>query len=808
MFKNFLKVSIRNLVRNKTYSFINILGLSIGMVCSILITLFIVDELSYDRYHENAENIYRVGLSGSFGGNELKAYVTGSPAGQTFVEQIPEVLKSSRVVKASFASAEMVVNIDERQYLEENVFYVDSTFFDIFDVDFINGNPQGALSSPYKVILSESTARKYFGNTNVVGKSIQLFGDEYLITGIVEDTPSNSHFHYNILISIVSSDIPTYTTWLANDMSYTYLLLEEGVNPRKVNEKIHDVALTHIERELVMSLGADLESFYEAGNYFKYLLQPIIEIHLHSHTDFEIEPNSNILYVYIFSIIALFILVVACINFMNLSTARSAKRAKEVGIRKVVGASRGALFRQFVFESIVLSFISLFIAMIIIESILPVFNNFISKELNVGYATNPLVIPALILLAIFVGLFSGAYSAGYLSSIKILSVIKSSVFSGKSHSWFRNFLVIFQFTVSIVLFICTFVIYSQLHYIKNKDIGFEKENILIIEKAGYLGNSFNSFKQELEKNSVVTAVAYSNTLPGKIFGGFPMSIPGENTEESYVPRLLRVGYDFDETYQLEMKEGRFFSRDFSTDSLAVIINESAVKEFGLEEPIVGQKIVTNYNNNVTEWNIIGVVKNFNFRSLHQDVGSLVLINDDGHADFISVRFNAGINHEAIQLVENTWNKFVQDAPFEYSIMENDFINLHKEEFKTGEVFMVFSLLAIFIACLGLFGLASFMAEQKTKEIGIRKALGASVLTIVRLLFKQFTLWVIIANVVAWPLAYFFMKSWLQNYAYHTDIKLWIFPAAGFLALFIALITVSYQAITAASKNPTESLRYE
>jgi putative ABC transport system permease protein len=410
-------------------------------------------------------------------------------------------------------------------------------------------------------------------------------------------------------------------------------------------------------------------------------------------------------------------------------------------------------------------------------------------------------------LAVFVGLFSGAYSAGYLSSIKVLSVIKSSVFSGKSHSWFRNFLVIFQFTVSIVLFICTFIIYSQLNYIKNKDIGFEKENVLIIEKAGYLGDSFNSFKQELEKNSIVTSVTSSNTLPGKMFGGILVVIPGENTEESYIPRLMFVGYDFDETYQLEMKEGRFFSREFATDSLAIVLNESAVREFGLEKPVVGQKIITKYNND-TERDIIGVVKNFNFRSLHQDVGSLALITYGNHVNLISVKFNTGINSEAIHLVKNTWNKFVQDAPFEYSIMENDFINMHKEEFKTGEVFMVFSLLAIFIACLGLFGLASFMAEQKTKEIGIRKAMGASILTIVRLLFKQFTIWVVIANVVAWPLAYFFMKSWLQNFAYHTDIKFWIFPAAALLALLIALITVSYQAITAASKNPTDSLRYE
>ncbi len=808
MFRNFLKVSIRNIIRNKTYSIINILGLSIGMACSILIALFILDELSYDRYHKNADNIFRVGIEGNFGGNEIKAYVTGSPVGPTYVDGIPEVISSVRVIKTTFTSSEMLVKFGDRKFIEENMLYADSTFFEIFDANFIRGNPDECLILPNQIVITESISYKYFGNLEAIGKSLEISGEEYIIAGVVEDVPANSHFHYSILISMVSAEYGDYKTWLGYDMCYTYILLKEGADLSKVSEKVQELSLKNVEKDLIEFFGTDLETFYNSGNYFKYLLQSITEIHLHSHTDFEIEANSDIKYVYIFSVIALFILIVACINFMNLSTARSAKRAKEVGVRKVVGGSRTALFRQFLLESIVLSLISLIIAMIIIESILPLFNNFISKDLNVGYSENILAIPLLVLLAIVVGLFSGVYSAGYLSSIKVLSVLKGSFFTGKSHSWFRNILVVFQFTVSIVLFISTFIIYSQLVYIKNKDVGFKRENILVVNKASYLRDSYQAFKQDLESNSMISSVTYSNTLPGKLFGGFPVGVLRGESHDSYVPRIISVDYDFAKTYKLKMKEGRFFSEEFSADSFSVVLNESAVKEFGLVEPVTGQKLLTTFGKREIFWEIVGVVENFNFRSLHQNVGSLIILPNKQQLELVSIKLNTGIDNEAIKLLRETWEKFVSDSPFDYSIMEDDFIQMHNQEFKTGEIFALFSILAIFIACLGLLGLASFMVEQKTKEIGIRKTMGASILNIIRLLLKQFSIWVLIANIIAWPLAYYLMNMWLRNFAYHTNIKLWIFPASAALALFIAIFTVVFQAVTAASRNPVNSLRYE
>ncbi|MFP4023029.1 MAG: ABC transporter permease [Thiohalospira sp.] len=809
MFKNFLKVSIRNLVRNKTYSFINILGLAIGMVCSIIIFLFIFDELSYDRYHEKSDQIYRVGIDAMMQGRKLKAFTTGAPVGRTFVNEMPEVLLSTRIIKSQINVDEAVVRYEEKKFIEENIFYVDSTFFDMFHVELIDGESGNLLTAPNQIVITESVAKRYFDDQEPIGKSLTIQGDEYLIQAVSKDCPPNTHFHYSILGSLVSLPVANSEGWMSNDYSYTYLILEKGVNADLVKQKMVDVALKYVEPEIQDVFGVTLDEFTNAGNTFEYVLQPLTDIHLKSHTDYEIEPNSNIVYIYIFSIIAVFILIIAIINFMNLSTARSATRAKEVGLRKVIGAKRESLFYQFLFESVIMSMISLIVAMVIIESVLPFFNSFTLKQLTIGYFSNIYVLPSLLLLGVVVGIVSGLYSASYLSSSKILNVIKGKVLSGSGKARFRSFLVIFQFSISIALFICTFLIYSQLNLLRNKDIGFNKKDIVIIEKADALGQSFNSFIDELESNPVIESVAASSTLPSRMFGGLPLMIEGDVENKIYSPRTISIDQNFAKTYQLELKSGRFFSEDFPSDSFAIVLNESAVRDMGLKEPVVGKRLVTSFYGNTFYWNIIGVVKNFNFRSLHQDIGPLVLTSPFlNGTNLISVKLKSEINKKSIDFIRNKWEQFVMDTPFDYSIMENDFDNLHREEFRTGDIFIIFSLLAIFIACLGLFGLASFMAEQKTKEIGIRKALGASILTIVRLLFKQFTIWVVIANVVAWPLAYFFMKSWLQNFAYQTDIKFWIFPAAALLALLIALITVSYQAITAASKNPTDSLRYE
>lgn len=809
MLRNFFKVSIRNLIRNKTYSLINILGLSIGMACSIIIFLFIFDELSYDKYHEKADQIYRIGIDATMQGTRMQGVITGAPVGRTFVNEIPEVLNSTRIINSSFNADDAVVRYEDKRFIEEGLFYVDSTFFEIFNVEFIEGESNKLLNAPNQIVITESIAKKYFGDLDPIGKSLTIQGDEYLIKAILKDCPPNTHFHYKILASLVTLPIANGEGWMSNDYSYTYLVLEKSADAYMVKQKMVDAALKYIGPELQNVFGVTIEEFTNAGNTFDYILQALTDIHLKSHTDYEIEANSNIVYVYIFSIIAIFILFIAIINFMNLSTARSAARAKEVGLRKVIGAQRKNLFYQFLFESVIMSAISLMVAMVMIESVLPYFNSFTLKQLSIGYFSNIYVLPSLVLLAIVVGVVSGLYSASYLSSSKILNVLKGKVLSGGTQSWFRSVLVIFQFAISITLFICTFLIYSQLELLRNKDIGFNKKDIVIIEKANALGESFNSFMDELESNPVVEKVTASSTLPSRKFGGLPLTVEGDAENKAYAPRVMSVEHNFAETYQLKIKEGRFFSEDFSTDTFAIVLNESAVKEMGLEKPVVGKRLITSFFGNTYHWNIIGVVENFNFRSLHQDIGPLVLASPFlNGTNLISVKLKSGITNESIDFINNKWEKFVMDTPLSYSIMEDEFDNLHSEEFRTGDIFIIFSILAIFIACLGLFGLASFIAEHKTKEIGIRKALGSSTSKIVILLLTQFTKWVLWANVIAWPVAYFFMKNWLNNFAYKININIWIFILSALLGLFIAIVTVGFKALIAARSNPVDSLRYE
>jgi len=806
MFKNFLTVAFRNISRHKVFSTINLLGLAIGLACSILIALFVMDELSYDRFHKHSENIYRIAMEGEFQGREMDGVTTGASVGETMVSEIPQVINSVRIF--NYFGKGTSVTLDNQTFLEDQLLYSDSTFFEVFSFKLKKGDPQNILNRPQTVVLTESTASRYFGDSKALGKSIEIEGTEYLVTGIAEDCPQNSHFHFDVLASLISLNVANSTTWLSNDLSYTYLLLKEGANPQKVEKQLHPIVKKNVEPELQDMMGVTLDEFVKQGNSYSYYLQPLTDIHLKSHTDFELEANSSMKYVYIFGIIAIFILFIACINFMNLSTARAAKRAKEVGMRKVAGASRGKLFRQFLLEAIFMSFIALFIAMILIESVLPFFNNLSGKELSMGYTDHWYVIPALLLLGLVVGILSGLYSAGYLSGISINQGLASSLLSGKTRSGFRNGLVVFQFSISIILFISTLLIYSQLKFIMNKDLGYQTEKVLVVKQANKLGNSWNSFKQSLEKQPGVRYVSRSESLPGMIFNGFPARTVGQKTEQSHAFRSASVDYVLDKVLDLEMKEGRFFQEDYN-DSTALVINEAAVGALGYQEPIVGKRLKTSYQGHETYWQIVGVVKNFHFRSFHQKIRPLVLLHPSWRSkEYLTVRFGNTNPQEMVRQVEKSWQDFLGEEAFQYFFLDDNHQAMHEEEFRTGKVFGVFSALAIFIACLGLFGLASFMAEQKTKEIGIRKALGAQIHTIVVLLLKQFTFWVLIANLIAWPVAYFFLNNWLQNFAYHVNMNILYFLAGSLLAFLIAVITVSYQTITAARSNPVDSLRYE
>lgn len=807
MLKNFLKVAFRNISRHKVFSWINIIGLSVGLACSILIALFVMDELSYDRFHKHADQIYRVALKGSFQGNSLNGVSTGAPVANILQEGIPEVVNSVRLV--NYYSEGATITIKDKSFQESNLFYADSTFFDVFSFDLIRGNRNTILTKPYTIVLAESTAERYFGTTDVLGKTVEIDNEEYQVAGVAEDCPENSHFHYELVASMVSLDVANSPYWLSNDFSYTYLLLEEKADYKQVEDKMWKIARQHVDSELQDLMGISLDEFLKQSNRVSYYLQPLTSIHLESHSNSEIEPNSSKKYVYIFSIIAIFILFIAIINFMNLSTARSATRAKEVGLRKVAGARKGSLFIQFLMESVLMSLLSLVLSIVLIETILPAFNNLSGKSLSIGYMTNWYVTPLLLLLGVVVGILSGLYTAGYLSNIRIQTVLKGKLLSGKNKSGFRNGLVVFQFAISIILFISTIFIYRQLDYILKKDLGYEKEKIFILEGGDKLGDSKEAFMENLSKDPRITEISSSSSIPGEGFNGFPLQAVGDDSEKSHVFRSMCVDYDLDEVFGLEMMKGDFFSEDFRMDTFSLVLNQAAVRLLGYEEPVVGKRVMTSYRGNENYWKIIGVVKNFHFHSLHQKIRPLVLLHPAVRdKEYISMKYNGQNEQYVIDKVENAWNEFVPGEPFDYLFMDEQHRQIHNEEFRTGKVFGVFSILAIFIACLGLFGLASFMAEQKTKEIGIRKALGAKTDGIVILLLKQFLFWVLVANLVAWPVAYLFLNNWFKNFAYHVNINPVFFIMGSLLAVLIAVLTVSYQAISAARSNPVNSLRYE
>jgi len=803
MLKNYLKIALRTIIKHKGISFINIVGLAIGISCSVLILLFVTNELSYDKFHKKADRIYRLAVRASIGDTKIHQTYSSSQTFRMLLEDFPEIETGVKFLNLGSTP----VMPDEKTFYESKFFAVDSTFYDVFSIPLIHGNPETVLKDPNTMVLSKNTSLKYFGDINVVGKVIKVDFSSYggivafKITGVSENVPDNSHFHYDILVS--SASFPTFinnTGWSANNF-ITYLLLQEGTSQKWFDEKLKEFTRKHMG-------GERFDKWVAQGNYWEYFLQPITEIHLNSDLNGEFEANGNKTYVYIFFVISIVILLIACINFMNLSTAKSSLRAKEVGLRKVVGSSRNKLIHQFLSEAVLLSFISLTLGIIIVECLLPVYRNLIGRQLDIHYFDNFIVIPSLLALGLIVGIISGSYPAFFLSSFKPISVLRGNTGSSRGSSLLRNILVIFQFAISIFLITGTLIIYQQLKLFQNIKLGFNKEQILVVRNPGALGNNVTPFKEVLCNYRNVIDVSGSNTLPGRSFSN--IGFGAEGVEKSFTLNLCVCDYDFLNTLKLEMAQGRFFSREFSTDSHAAILNEKAVKLLGWENPI-GKKI-NNWSRNRGNFTVVGVIKDYHYESLHQEIRPQALFLSGGYyqniESFISVRLNTENISETVKYVGSTWNDFAPEKPFEYSFLDEDYDNLYINEKQTRKLFTIFSFFAIFIACLGLFGLASFSADQRTKEIGIRKVLGASVPRIVNILNKNFIKWVLVANLIAWPAAWFMMNSWLQNFAYRIKLSWWMFILAAVLALLIALITVSFQTVKAALKNPIDSLRYE
>lgn len=805
MIKNYLKIAFRTLSKYKGYALINIFGLSIGLASAILIMLFVQDELSYDKHHEKAERIYRVGLTGRIKKDDLNTAVTCYPMASTLKEEYPIVNEATRLQPREDA----LLKIEDKQYMEKHMLFADSTVFNIFTMPFIQGDPEKALNKPNKVVLTQSAAKKYFGNKNPMGKTIEwVDGNHQLeVTGIIEDCKNNSHFHYNMLISFTTSSRANSQLWIGNNV-YTYLELQENEKPEKLKEQFPAVIKKYVGPQIEQAMGVSLEEFTEQGNQWGYFLQPLTKIYLHSDLNNEIGKTGNINNVYFFSVIALFLIVIASINFMNLSTAKSANRAKEVGIRKVTGSNRNQLIGQFLSEAILISFIALAVALILVELTLPSFNNLAQKTLSFNLLENPLFIVGIILIGLLVGLLSGSYPAFYLSRFNPSSVLKGKISSGSKNSRLRGLLVTFQFIITIILLISTLVVSRQMNFINNKDLGFNKDQVMVINRTTSLGTQAEAFRQEVLKIPGIRHASYSLHVPGTIESNTAFYEEGSSAKKTVVFDYTGTDCYFDETYNLDMASGRFFSEDYSTDSLCVVINEAAARKLDLENPIGKKLYVVNPREEDQAYKILGIAKNFNFASLHHKIRPLVMLYVNSYPANLSVQIDLSQLDQTLNEIKTKWNQFVPGQPFQYSFLKNDWEAKYRQEQRAGTIFKLFSVLAIFIACLGLLGLASFMAEQRTKEIGVRKVFGATVPSIMVILSKEVIILIGISTLISWPLAYYFMDSWLQDFAFRINLSLLTFILASVAAFMIALSTISYRAYKAAIANPAESLKDE
>ncbi|HPG39602.1 MAG TPA: ABC transporter permease [bacterium] len=813
MFSNYLKIALRNLKKYKGFTLINITGLAVGIACFIVLSLFILDELGYDSFNKNADRIYRVYVHSVVNGIETSNSKTAAPTGETLLRDFPEVENYTRIgyfEHYKFRKGDQV-------FRESGIYTADSSYFQIFSLPLLYGDANTALLKPNSLVMTETLAKKYFGDENPLGKMIQIEGrDAFQVTGVMRNYPDKSHFSCDGLLSSSTYPITQSHYWL--DLWYTtYILLREGTEPRELEEKMQKTVLDNVGPQAEALLGIRLEQFYAAGNSYGFYLQPLTSIHLRSQRDYQIDLNtewgdiktSDIVYVWFFSAVAFFILLIAVINFINLATARSENRAKEVGIRKTVGSSQFKLVGQFIIESVLMCAIAVFIALVLVELVLPWFNTLIGKKLDLQFFNNLATIPVLILFTLVVGLLAGGYPAFYLAAVQPGQILKASTGRGSGKSALRSALVIIQFTISIALIIGTIVIKKQVNYIQNKDLGFKKDFLLSINNAGVLGPRMEEFKQQLEGNPGIISLTNGSRM-------FESGIPGngylydkKSGTDPVSFQYLDVDYDFLKTFQIELRDGRFFSRDFSTDTNAVVINEAGVKDCHATDP-VGKELTKIGERGSQTFTIIGVVKDFNYESLHREVRPLAfhLCHPRQPASILTVRVASQNLPATIKYIEETWNRFIQTEGCYYTFLEQNLANMYIAEQKTGIVTTVFSILAIFIACLGLFGLAAFVIEKRFKEIGIRKILGASPLSLLGMLAQDFAKWILLANVIAWPCAWYVMNKWLQNFAYRTETSWWIFILATGLVLIIAMLTIGYQTMRAVRTNPVDSLHYE
>jgi putative ABC transport system permease protein len=810
MLKNYLLTTWRNLSRNKLFSGINLLGLAIGLACFLLIALYVLDELGYDRFNQSADRIYRVTVDAHWGGADLHMAQTPDMMGPVMKREFPGVEEYTRIYNypATYFFQK------GSQYLPETSgAYVDSTFFNVFTLPAVDGNPKTALTGPKSLVITESFAKKYFNTPFVAGRTLEMRGEKgpvpYTIGAVIKDIPANSHFHYDFLRSMKDLDYPWNQP--GNHNFFTYVLLKKGATAKTVERNFDAYFVKYVLPALKSFHINTVEDWHKSGSNLNYFLDALTDIHLDSHRIEELEPNGNRQYVYIFSIVAVFILLIACVNFMNLTTARSAGRAKEVGIRKVLGTSRRQLIRQFLTESIALVTLSLVVALGLASLGLPLFNTLAAKHIPLSHLFSPTILAALVILPLLVGGFAGSYPAFFLSAFRPVEVLKGKLKTGAGGEKLRSALVIFQFTTSIILMVGTLVIYRQLSYMRNRDLGFNKEQVLIVDGVDALGNQIHAFKREVSQTPDVQSGTITSFLPvahagrnvNNVFKG-----PVANAETTFNTQWWCVDYDYLQTMGMTLVKGRNYDAARRIDSQAVIINETVAAMLGPGDPLTKNIYRADNNDSLIAHPIIGVVKNFNFESMHQSIGPLILHVLWPDQSAVAFRINTKNLPATIDRIKNTWQSMNPGTPFNYRFMDQSFNEMYKADEQVGKIALTFAFLALLIGCMGIFGLAAYIAERRTKEIGIRKVLGASTRGILGLLSAEFTRLVIISFVIATPLAAWTMHRWLQDFAYRTTLPWWLFALAGGATFAIAIITVSAQSLKAAMVKPALSLRAE
>ena len=803
MLKNYFKIAFRNLWRNKGFSAINILGLALGLAVCLLITLFVIDELSYDKFNLKADRIYRVNADFKVNGSLFNDRETPASMAATMLKDYPQIENAARIAD----NGKVLVKKDSETLLEPGAFFADDALFKVFTLPVITGDTKTALSQPHTIVISEYIARKYFNTTAVIGKTLHLDNtQDYKITAVIKNTPVQSHLHFNIIKSITERRDRNNPEWTSENF-ITYFLVRPGVSESQLDGYLKEATKKYAEpnlREFIHTSIADLE---QKGDHFRFVAIPLTKIHLYSTLTNEEEPSGNIEYVYIFIVIAVFILLIACVNFMNLSTARSAGRSKEVGVRKVLGSSKATLIYQFLTESVITSFIALAIAVVIAIMLLPYFNQLSGKQIALNFISQQWLLPVLLGTTLIIGIFAGIYPAFFMSAFQPIQVLKGKLASGFKGSWLRNSLVVFQFSTVIILIVGTLVIYSQLNYIRNKDLGYNREQVFVLKNTSALYLHAKSFKEDVLKLGGVKSGTMTSFLPTANSNNTEIYVKEGATSSSQTTALATwyVDEDYIPTLGMKVADGRNFSKGMLTDSLAVVVNEAAVNMLGYRDPL---------NKTIKEGNltfrIIGVVKDFNAGSLRNKIEPLVLrLGEDRGA--LALRISTQNIPALIAQIETLYRNadaLMAGQPFSYTFLDDDFNHLYQAEQNTGRIFISFAFFAILIACLGLFGLVTYAAEQRTKEIGIRKVLGASVANIVSMLSGDFLKLVGIAAIIAFPAAWWGMNRWLQDFVYRTTISWWVFAAAGLLALIITIATVSFRAIKAALMNPVTSLRSE